>query len=462
MSINENNTAGCLKGIQENRKNIVVWGCGQRFRRYAPDLVKYCNIVVVSDSNTELHGKFFEEWICVKPEQIPKYAEDVIITVKNPKDVFEIQNALDEIGVKYCLLDEFLGDIYLREERVLLQSEYPDGMPNKPPYEGGIMKKYIGITVPANECNLRCSYCYLAQCEKSRYGLPKINHLPQYIRRQLSNKNIGGEALIGMSGAGETLLCNKLTEICAELLKEGHYLHIVTNGLLIDKIKDIVESAGEYATHIIFKLSFHYEQLRKRGLLEEFVKTVEYIKDSPASFTIEVMPHDELVPYIEEIKQFSMEKFGALPHLTIGRDDSDDQKLLTKMEFEEYKKTWSVFESELFDIKMEFYKQRMNNCMAGKYSVHINLETGDVARCLGQKNCANLYDENFEFDFDVVGDACKFSYCYNCHAYVTLGNMPHILVPSYCEVRDRITTSGDHWIKEPMRKFIGQKLYDNN
>lgn len=51
-----------------------------------------------------------------------------------------------------------------------------------------------------------------------------------------------------------------------------------------------------------------------------------------ASFTIEVTPSDELIPYIDEMKEVSLREFGALPHITVARDESKpDYPLLTKL-----------------------------------------------------------------------------------------------------------------------------------
>ena len=60
-----------------------------------------------------------------------------------------------------------------------------------------------------------------------------------------------------------------------------------------------------------------------------------------ASFTIEVTPSDELIPYIDEMKEVSLREFGALPHITVARDESKpDYPLLTKLSKDDYIKTW--------------------------------------------------------------------------------------------------------------------------
>ena len=73
----------------------------------------------------------------------------------------------------------------------------------------------------------------------------------------------------------------------------------------------------------------------------------------------------------------------------------------------------------------------------------------------------DFYSLDFNPTYDRVGDSCPLGYCFNCHVYATLGMMIGLDVPSYYEIRDRVMNNGKHWIKEPMRKFIDMKLYDN-
>ena len=109
-----------------------------------------------------------------------------------------------------------------------------------------------------------------------------------------------------------------------------------------------------------------YLELKKKGLLEHFANNVNIISESKASYTLELMPHDELVEFIPEIMSFSMKKFGAYPQLTVGRDEQNSRKLLTKFSEEEYIRIWKVFQSEMFDLKMKFYMMHGTNCNAGK------------------------------------------------------------------------------------------------
>lgn len=445
------------KMIVQNKLKIVLWGAGKNCHTYLKLIEEFCQIEMIVDINPSLCGTYIEQYVCKTPDMI-KSTEAVVIMVEDKNVNIEINDFCIERGIAVCSYRVLLGVINPLYEESLIKTELYDA----DPFEKAAMKKYIGIDVPAYGCNLNCSYCYIGEKCNKEMAFPELIHSPKYIRYRLRKENIGGSALIGICASGETLLADKFDDICMELLKEGHYLMIVTNGITTKVIQKIIENANEYAEHVIFKISFHYLELKKKGLLEHFANNVNIISESKASYTLELMPHDELVEFIPEIMSFSMKKFGAYPQLTVGRDEQNSRKLLTKFSEEEYIRIWKVFQSEMFDLKMKFYMMHGTNCNAGKDSFFIDLNSGIMNRCLFSENISNFYDADVSLDFDRVGDSCPLDYCYNCHAYVTLGVMPDVLAPTYSEIRDRVKKDGSHWIKEEMRRFLNNKFYDNN
>ncbi|WP_207638113.1 radical SAM protein [Butyrivibrio sp. FCS006] len=329
------------------------------------------------------------------------------------------------------------------------------------PYAESIMRKYIGLDIPAYGCNLNCSYCYLNNKSTGEGAFPPLTHSVQYVRYKLRREAIGGSALIGMCACGETLLADKFDDLCVELLKEGHYLIIVTNGIYTERIERLIKRAGKYSRHLIFKMSFHYLELKKRNLLKIYRDNIRLIDNSDASYTIELMPHDELMEFIPEIMDYSYKSFGALPQLTVGRDEADSRKLLTALSIDEYIDVWSVFKSEMFDLKMKYYMMHGTNCNAGRDSFFIDLDSGAMRRCLFPDKQGNFYDENADLNFDRVGDSCPLEYCFNCHAYVTIGILPDFEAPTLTEIRDRTTTDNKHWLKSDVRRFLGVKIYEH-
>lgn len=100
------------------------------------------------------------------------------------------------------------------------------------------------------------------------------------------------------------------------------------------------------------------------------------------------------------------------------------------------------------------------NCNAGRDSFFIDLYSGVMKRCLFPENMGDFYDDSISLDFERVGDSCPLNYCFNCHAYLTMGVMPDILAPTYLNIRDRVREDGTHWIKEKMRRFLNARFYE--
>ena len=384
----------------------------------------------------------------------------VIIAVQNKHHQAEISNCCAEYGVVFCTYDKVFPILVQTRETEILKNI--SGFKDKKPNEALKMTKYIGIDIPVTRCNLRCSYCYLGQMDYLEQAAGEnIVYEPQFLRHVLRKEKVGGSALVGLCGDGETLLSRNFEKTCAEILKEGHYIHIVTNGLLADKIKAIIFECGEYARNIIFKISFHYSELKKLNLLDQFANNVKMISDSEASYTIELMPHDEIIDDIPDIIDYSIKNFGALPQLTIGRQHFNGGKLLTNMSEEEYKKVWGVFDSEMFDMRMELYQRHGQNCLAGARSCFIDLSTGNVKRCVYEEQMGNICIDDQNLNLDPVGDACPLNYCFNCHVYGSMGVVGNMDTScTYMTIRDRKRADGSHWLKDNMREYLDIKLSD--
>ena len=328
------------------------------------------------------------------------------------------------------------------------------------------MKKYIDCYIPTETCNFKCKYCYIARQNKFNNKILKLSHTIEEIKCALSKDRLGGECLINLCAGGETLLSDDVVSIAKALLENGHYVMIVTNCSITRNIEKICNTFdAELLKHLFFKCSFHYLELKRMGLLNEFAKNINTIKNSNASYTIEITPNDELEPYIEEIKLYSMSNFGALPHITIARDDTKPNiDVLSSHSFEEYYNIWRVFDSPLLDYKKVIYQvKRKEFCYAGDWSGYLNIETGNLKQCYGGNNVCNIYkDIDLPLPKNVVGCNCHLPYCYNGHSFIVLGDIPELDSPNYAMLRNRICSDGSEWLKPEMKAFMSRKLYDYN
>lgn len=327
------------------------------------------------------------------------------------------------------------------------------------------MKKFFDIYIPTEKCNFKCSYCYVSQRGDSSNCVMPLGHTPEEIGEALAVNRLGGICFFNFCGGGETLLGDDLLPVIKRVLQEGHYVQIVTNGTLTRRFEEIISWNPKLRERIFFKFSFHYMELMRRNLFEVYFSNIKKVREAGCSFTVELMPCDDLITYIDDIKKICLENIGALPHVTVGRDEGTKElALLSKYSKEEYKKIWSCFESEMFDFKINMFgKDPKEYCYAGEWSCSLRLDTGDVFQCNGCKKLDNIYEDiRKPLKYRPVGYQCPHTHCYNCHAYMALGVFPDFPSPTYVTMRDRVCKDGSHWITPKVYDFFNQKFSENN
>lgn len=326
------------------------------------------------------------------------------------------------------------------------------------------IKRLLAISVPIKQCNLKCHYCYIAALKDFEKKKPVFNFSPEHVGECLSKERLGGECIINLTGGGETLLPAEMPAYIKAMLEQGHFLEVVTNGTLTKRFDEIEKFPNELLKRLEFKFSFHYLELKRLGLLDKFFENVKKMRDAGCSITVECTPTDELEPYMEELKEICIEKVGALCQLTIARNDLDDMKVLSKKSNEEYFKTWESFGSDMFAFKQKLFGvKRKEFCYAGMWSLYIDLGTGRAKQCYGQLYNQNIFkDKNEEIKFEPVGKHCRQKYCYNGHAFLSLGLIPELTTPTYADIRNRKCIDGSEWEGVELKESFSDKLYRNN
>lgn len=327
------------------------------------------------------------------------------------------------------------------------------------------VKKMLLFAIPMTICNLRCHYCYLSQRDEFITGVqPEMHYTPEQIGYALRPERIGGQAYCNFCADGETMLVKDIDKYVYALVSKGHYAEIISNMTISGVLDKFLAWDSEILKQIEFKCSFHYLELKKRGLLDLFAENVNRAWAAGASVNLEFVPTDELIPYIDEMKEFAMEHFGALPHLTIARDDRTEEiGYLTNLSDDEYVRTWSQFNSDFWAFKKSIFGVREKRfCYAGKWSCYINLTNGNALPCYFGKPLGNVFENPDEPFPEAAVGCCELPHCYNGHVYMTFGIVPGATKTGYGDIRDRERTDGTHWLQPDLKEFFNTKLCNAN
>ena len=323
----------------------------------------------------------------------------------------------------------------------------------------------ILLGIPMSICNFRCHYCYLSQRPIAYQGIqPPMKYSPEQVAKALSSKRLGGLAYLNICADGETLITKDLDIYVRRLVEEGHYVEVVSNCTITPALNKYLAWDRELLEHLEFKCSFHYLELKKRNMLELFARNVNSIWDAGASANVEITPSDELIPYIDEVKEFSLKNFGALPHITIARDDrTRGIEILSKLPKDEYYKIWGQFNSEFFNYKTTIFGKRQEEfCYAGIWCANINLCTGQAIPCYCGRSLGDVF-ANPELEFPIwPAGKCTLAHCYNGHAFITWGNIPQATNVRYSDVRNRVRSDGREWLQPKLKEFFSSQLRENN
>lgn len=327
------------------------------------------------------------------------------------------------------------------------------------------MKRFIDCSVNTFACNLKCHYCYVAQNYLFTQKVPKFKYSADVVGKALTKERLGGTCMFNICATGETLIPGGVIEYTKAILAQGHYVMVVTNGMLTKRLEEIAQFPEDYRKRLFFKISYHYLELKRLNKFEHFFSNIELIKKMKASFTVEVTPTDELIPYIDEMKEITLKHLGALPHITVARDESKpDYPLLTKLSREDYIKTWGQFDSMMFNFKIKvFGEKRREYCFAGNWTYTLNLLTGTMKQCYKTNYFANIYKHlDKPLKFVNIGHGCKAPHCHNAHAFLCFGAIPELDTPFYYELRNRVCADGSEWLQPEMKAFMSCKLKDEN
>ncbi len=330
------------------------------------------------------------------------------------------------------------------------------------------IKRFIECIIPVSACNLQCKYCYIIQQNDRKMKIPKLNYDPEWIGKALSKKRMGGVCFFNICGAGETLIPNYTIDIVKELLKQGHFVNITTNGTLNHRFDEIVKIDKKLLKRLNISFSFHYLELKRLNLLNDFFDNIDKIRKVGISFVLQLNLYDGYMPYVDDIKKISKERVGAYPQVALTRKEYNKEHILTKTEIftekseEEYIKEGKKYDSPLFDFTTKnFNVKRKEFCYAGDWSGALNLITGDLKKCYAYPFRQNIFkDINKPINFEALGKNCNSPYCINSSHFMSLGVIPSIKTPTYRQLRDR--PEAGWYASDEIKTAFDSKLIESN
>ena len=325
------------------------------------------------------------------------------------------------------------------------------------------MRRFIECLLPITACNLHCSYCYVIQGNRRTNEKAIFQYSPEHIGKALSPERLGGISLISITGSGETFIPKELPIITYEILKQGHFVNITTNGTLSSKIQQLLTITEGYHNHLHISFSFHYVELKKKRLLKTFFDNIKMVRNAGCSYLLQINLSDEYLEYWEEIKEISLKNCGAYPQVALTRKEKNNTfEIHSHLPTKEYIKIGKEMHSPLFDFTYKnFMVKRNEYCYAGYWSGKLNLSTGILTGCYGNGIQQNIFkDLNKEIQWCPIGKHCNFQYCFNSSHFISQGIIPELEpLPSYGELRNR---ENAHWCTAEMKSFLYQKFQDTN
>jgi hypothetical protein len=183
--------------------------------------------------------------------------------------------------------------------------------------------------------------------------------------------------------------------------------------------------------------------------------------------------YDGYLAHLDEIKEYCMSNFGALPQVAATRREEGKITLHTSMSKAEYERIGREFDSPLFEFTMKNFNRTFHNfCYAGDWSWVMNLERGTIKSCYCNGVETDIFaNPETPFPSECVGVFCRHAYCVNSSHFLSLGVIPSVYQNiTYAGLRNRSVNRTasedcmrvDSWLSEDMQSFLSQKLSTSN
>jgi hypothetical protein len=266
-----------------------------------------------------------------------------------------------------------------------------------------------------------------------------------------------------MTASGETLLPDEMPDITLNILKQGHFVNITTNGTLTKQLNELLKRTEGYHSHLHISFSLHYTELLKKNLLDVFFKNVQTAREDGCSILVQINLVDEYIPHWDEIKRICIEKVGGAPQVALTRQENNGTySILSNLSYDEYVQIGKKMDSPLFEFTVDHFNiRRTEYCYAGLWSAKVYLGSGIMTGCYGQGIRQNIFDNlDKPIIFEPIGKHCSMKYCVNSSHFISQGIIPELLPKlSYGELRNR---ENAQWYTPEMKRFLYSQFTETN
>jgi len=190
-----------------------------------------------------------------------------------------------------------------------------------------------------NRCNLRCKYCFIID-ETIPKEILSAEYPVTQLRAIIDEFYNMGTRMIFMLG-GEPLMHPDIGEIIGYIVAKGIYLHVITNGTLIEKRLDEIRNAHALCVSLDGPADVN-DPLRGKGTFERAVKGIQASVEAGIPTRIHAVLTRLNLHRMRELAQISKELRAPLsisPPNFLG-ETNDETLRITK---DEYKIFWKEF-----------------------------------------------------------------------------------------------------------------------
>ncbi len=448
----------------DKEQNYAVFGTGYYMKNHIQYLDTAFRIAAFSDNASE---KWFTEPLCdgrkcLPPSKLKDFGiTSVMIAIQDVSAAEQVKEQITACGLQAVMAADIMDECIREWDYIQVACAAENGSEVK--YQNKIAR-YIECYINEQACNLRCGYCYVGQHDTIAKKVIKLKHSPEFIARSLSAERLGGRCLISICANGEPLISSDMVNLMELLLREGHYLYVISNGTITKALERLEKLPRTLISHLFIRFSFHYFELKRLNLLGQYFENIKRFHNSGGSYTVFLVGSEDYITEIDKIKSLCMENLGALPHVDYVRDESEQKnaglKLKTDQDKASYVQIWESFDSEFLRCREKLDGIPGGMCHAGNQAVHLDLMTGTMSRCPRGRVIDHIYENiHRKILFLESPEPCPLPFCICAPVFYSFGLKPDRTdLPTFYELWNRDTQDKGPWIQEEAKEFFSSRL----